>query len=217
MREINGTILVWTHSDDSPPQWDVPAYDLDGFSAPRYGRCDSQGYFLDVGENSTDLSHVDWLHGFTDAQMSFRIDESVLEVTLRARWLKQAFIGVFLSYDIGRVHASLDVPALGLQTILQVYTTPVGPFDRTLRWIDVIRIDRVDRWRPPFRHLAYGVCLPFVNRWTGRIIREDTAIWKTRAYVREPKLMASDGAIAAYRRWSSRFYPALRSQPPASR
>ncbi|MDZ4356029.1 MAG: Rieske 2Fe-2S domain-containing protein [Variovorax sp.] len=207
VHEINNAILVWVHHDNLPPQWEFPAFDLADRSRPGYSTHHLTGYFLDPGENSADVVHFGWLHGFKNPRMTAKTDGHQLEISFAASWRGLAFNGHFLHYGVACSYAELAMPKFGLVVAVPVFCTPVAPFQWTLRWFDVMRIDALDRWPSLPRRLVYALLGPFTHRWVRHVMVADFPIWAQRKYLKHPKLTASERPLAIYRRWAAQFYP----------
>ncbi len=209
MKEVNGAILVWTDSDNRPPTWDVPEHDLSNFCPPGYTRHHLRGQAHDAVENGVDLAHFVWLHGFTDARMSHRIDAHLFETTLDARWKGQQLTVHFLNYGVGHAVVAFSMPALGLRMKSLGYFTQTAPFTWTLVSGEALSISRVERLPGIVRNLSYAVLGPLAQYWVQRLVAPDLPIWNAKSYLPRPKLTGTDATAAAHRRWASQFYPTL--------
>ena len=207
MKEQNGAIMVWRHSEDRPPEWEIPELDLASHLHPQYSSYELGGYGDAVAENSIDLTHFGWVHGFTETEMSHEVDGHKLIVTFKARWKGLQFRMRMTNFGLGHAKGENEMPDLGVKVTTQVFATPIAPLKWTFRWIDHPSVERLDRWPAPFRRLAYGVLNPLARRWVIRIAQDDFPIWSTRSHLKHPRLMAEDRAITTFRRWSTQFYP----------
>jgi len=207
MKEMNGAIMVWRHSEDRPPDWDIPEMDLSGRLNPRYGSHELEGYFDSMVENSMDLTHFGWVHGFTETALSHEVDGHKLIVTITARWKGQRFHSRLTNFGLGFTRGENALPDLGVQVVTLAFATPVEPMKWTFRWSDNPSVARFDRWPAPLRKLAYQVLNPLAHRWLISVVGGDFPIWDARTRLPHPKLMAGERSFTAFRRWSAQFYP----------
>ncbi|WP_447747604.1 Rieske 2Fe-2S domain-containing protein [Variovorax boronicumulans] len=207
MREQNGTILVWRHSEDRPPEWEIPAMDLSDRLSPQFGAHELDGYGDSMGENGMDPTHFGWLHGFTDTEITHEIEGHTLVATINARWKGQRFRSRLTNYGLGHACGENEMPDLGVHVVTQAYATPIAPLRWTFRWIDNPSVARIDRLPAPLRRLAYRVLNPLAHRWLISVVNDDFTIWNARTHLKHPKLMPGERTLAAFRRWSEQFYP----------
>jgi phenylpropionate dioxygenase-like ring-hydroxylating dioxygenase large terminal subunit len=70
MREQNGLLLIYYHPNAQPPEWEVPALDKDGDWTPlRYKKFILQDHPQETTENSVDIGHFAFVHGYRGAHM----------------------------------------------------------------------------------------------------------------------------------------------------
>lgn len=207
VREIDGAILVWADHAGRPPTWEMPPQVFDAGSATHYVRHTLEGHAHDGVENSADVAHFSCVHGLTDTQMSHRLDGEVFEISLSARWKGQRFLGTFRNHGVGCEIGLFEMPEIGVRLNSIVHFVQIEPFKWRLDLANQLSIARINRWPPMLRKLAYRVLAPIANFWIGWFITPDFVIWKTKRFVRHPRLTASDKTMIAHRRWASRFYP----------
>lgn len=207
MKEMNGAVMVWRHSEDQPPDWDIPEMDLSDRLNPRYGSHELEGYCDSMVENSMDPTHFGWVHGFTDTELSHEVDGHKLIVTIKARWKGQRFHSRLTNFGLGFTRGENELPDLGVQVVTLAFATPVAPMKWTFRWVDNPSVARFDRWPAPFRKLAYQMLNPLAHRWLVSVVGGDFPIWNARNHLKHPRLMAGERTFTAFRRWSAQFYP----------
>lgn len=206
-RESNGVVLVWNSSGGYPPDWEIPELDTTGFSLPAYSRYDLAGYAQDMIENSADMLHFAWVHGFTDVAMSHQTDSSKMELNLSARWRGVPLHMHVTSHGLGYVLVKSQMPRFGVQVKTRGFATQTRPLEWTFRWSDIVRVAYLDRFPAILRKPAYALLIKLAHLWFVRVVSDDFPIWNNRRYVVDPKLIAGEGALMAYRRWASQFYP----------
>lgn len=206
-RESNGVVLVWSSSSGYPPDWEIPEPDTTGFSPPAYSRYDLTGYAQDMAENSADMVHFAWVHGFTDVAMSHQTNNCTMEFNLNARWRGMPLHIRLTSHGLGYVLGESEMPRFGVQVKTRAFATQTSPLQWTFRWSDIVRVARLDRFPAMLRKPAYALLIKLAHLWFIRVVSDDFPIWNNRCYVAHPKLTAGEGSMAAYRRWASQFYP----------
>lgn len=86
VQERSGMVMVWRDHLGREPDWEIPDFDTTGYSPGRMSRQDMGGYAHDLAENSADLNHFAYLHGFSDVAMRHEVDRHRMRFTLTARW-----------------------------------------------------------------------------------------------------------------------------------
>lgn len=207
VQERSGMVMVWRDHMGRTPDWEIPDVDTTGFS-PGRGSCQEMGgYAHDLVENSADMKHFAYLHGFTDVAMRHEADRHCLRFILTGCWhgvpLRISMTGHGLGYVLGET----DVPRFGVRAITRTFATPTAPLKWMLRWTDVVRVSRLDALPLPLRSALYAVLIVPAHRWFVRVASADFPIWSNRRYLDQPRLMAGENNMAVLRRWMMQFYP----------
>ncbi|WP_080426167.1 Rieske 2Fe-2S domain-containing protein [Burkholderia ubonensis] len=208
VQERSGMVLVWRDHAGRAPDWEIPGTDLSGFSPARSSCYELAGYAHDIGENSADVLHFAWLHGFTDVSMSYETDRSWMVFNLSGRWHGVRIVMRLTTHGLGHVLGESDVPSLGIQTKTLAFATPTSPLRWTFRWADVVRIGRLDQMPGPLRTLIHTLLVSLAHRWFVQVVAADFPVWAHRRFVAHPRLMSGEAPVAAFRRWMMQFYPA---------
>lgn len=205
--EIDGAIFVWHHQDNQPPYWQIPALDWGGFSRGRYEKFQLRGLCQDMTENSADPLHFAYLHGLQEVVTHHQEDEHRMTNTMQAKVFGQSVTMRMVCYGFGYAIGEATFDRLGLMARSQALGTQITPLSWDFRMIDTIRVERVTRWPQPLQRWVYAALLFYIHRWFVKTVKEDFEIWINRRFIAQPKLIAGEGTLAAYRLWSAQFYP----------
>lgn len=205
--EIDGVIFVWRHQDDLPPYWQLPVLDRAGFSQGRYEKFVLQGLCQDMTENSADPLHFAYLHGLQEVVTRHQEDRHQMTYTMQAKVFGQAVNMKMRCFGLGYAVGEAEFARLGLIARTQALGTQITPLSWDFRMIDTIRVERVSRLPHRLQRWVYAVLLFYIHRWFVKTVKEDFDVWRNRRFVEQPKLIAGEGNMAVYRRWTTQFYP----------
>ena len=230
-RQILGMIFAWWGIDGRPPQWNLPSGHLDqlGWSGLRIQTLCFPGHPQETTENSVDLAHLRYVHGYgsVDRVQRVSIDGPRLESHFDFRSVRRV-AGVFnlpldLSartnvHGLGYSYVEITEHTMGMSLRLWVLATPV---DGTL--IDLSLASQVgpirnpSGWMAGLRFLPSRMRAPIVNRFMSAFQREDVlqdvTIWSRKRYLNRPRLCRSDGEIMQFRAFCTQFYIDSREAP----
>ena len=223
--EIQGMIFAWWGTQGREPQWDLSAVwpDEAGWSDLEINTLRFPGHPQETTENSVDLAHLRFVHGYDAVRRVGRISidgpylESRFDFT---RTRKIGKVGRFSMETSARVHifglgysfVEIREHSIGMDLRLWVLATPV---DGTL--IDLSLVSQVREIRNPRRRIAGLGFLP--TKWRAPIMNkiiaafqkadvlQDVEIWSRKRYQSRPRLARSDGEIMPYRAYCAQFYP----------
>lgn len=209
VREQSGLVLVWFDADGKPPEWAVPALDLQGWSSLIHRHYEIESHPQETTENSIDFGHFTSVHNFPRAEMTGEVTtEGPL---LRSSYSIDATLGVIglpnqklaVEFDVevwglGYSLVRLTIPSLGVRGRLFVLPVPVDEENIHLR----LACMTTHRFKPLSRLLRAVIARQF---WAE--VEEDIPIWRRKKYVHPPALAPGDGPVAQYRRWAEQFYP----------
>lgn len=224
-REIQGLIFAWWGIQGREPQWELPADRLDeaGWSGLEMNTLRFPGHPQETTENSVDLAHLRYVHGYEAVRRVGRIsiDGHYLESRFEfARTRKIGKVGQFSMETSVRVHifglgysfVEVREHSIGMDLRLWVLATPV---DGTL--IDLSLVSQAREIRSPRRRIVGLGFLP--TRWRAPIMNkimasfqkadvlQDVEIWSRKRYQSRPRLARSDGEIMPFRAYCAQFYP----------
>ena len=208
-------MLAWFDANDKPPEWSVPALDLEGWSALIHRRYEIQSHPQETTENSIDFGHFTSVHNFPRTEMTREVTTD--GPRLRSGYSIDATLGVIGMPNRG-VHVDFDVDvwglgyslveltlkAFGVRGRLFVLPIPVDEENIELR----LACMTTHRFKPMGRILRAIIARQF---WAE--VEEDIPIWQRKKYVHPPALAPGDGPVALYRRWAEQFYPEPRKGP----
>ena len=223
--EIHGLIFAWWGVDGRPPQWTLPTESLD-----QDGWCDYEittlrfpGHPQETTENSVDLAHLRYVHGYDNVDRSARmlVDGHRLESRFKfkrvrtiARFARLTFSVSADTHIYGLGYSFVDIRehSIGMNMRLWVLATPV---DGTL--IDMTLVSQVREIRNPKRlFVGLGILprrfrAPLINKFMSlqqkEDVLQDVVIWGRKRYINRPRLCRSDGEIMPFRYYAAQFYP----------
>ena len=223
--EINGLVFAWWGIDGRSPQWRLPddTPEQAGWSGTRVRTTRFPGHPQETSENSVDLGHLRYVHGYDGVQRRQRVSvegpylvsefdfTSIRKiagvVTLRFDISATAHI-----YGLGYSFVEIHERSIGMDLRLWVLATPV---DGTL--IDLSLVSQVRELRKPKRLLAglgilpTGLRAPILNKFMAgqqhNDVLQDVVIWRRKKYRPRPRLCRSDGEIMPFRYYCAQFYP----------
>jgi nitrite reductase/ring-hydroxylating ferredoxin subunit len=221
VREVQGFLLAYHHTDGEPPTWEVPEWEPDGcWLTPRSREWTIRGHPQETTENSVDLGHFTEVHGYSAVEL---LEGPHIEGPhLRLRYgvtRAGSFFGrsvyaelAIQAWGLGYSLVEVTVPASRLRARLLVLATPVAPHRVTLRALATVHRDHE---RARIHPLLGLLPRPVVNRLLlGQILKglvhdleQDFRIWEHKRYVQPPILADGDGPVGRYRLWARQFYP----------
>ena len=182
-----------------------------------------RGHPQETTENSVDLGHLRYVHGYDNVQ-------PVGSVTVEDAYLKSCFdfsavfrvagLKFFVSnslavthlYGLGYSFVEIHEKTIDIDARLWILATPV---DGT--HVDLTLVSQMREIRKPRQFIAGLGFLPvklrhrLMNRIflseEKRYVRQDVAIWERKRYQNSPRLCRADGPIGTYRRYCRQFYP----------
>lgn len=216
--------VIFLHHDPlrRAPTFHLPDVDYEGWSRPRFHYLETIGHPQEMAENTVDVGHLTWLHGYRGVRAiePQRFDQH----TSRVHYGIRRFVGI--AGRFGRelpVEYTVDLcglgfsrieswmPTLGLRSRQVAMATPIEGDRVSIRFaISVAKTldPRAQRpilerlWGPALASIAARVLLPMVLRDVG----QDMQVWRDKRYLERPLLARGDGPFLAYRRWARQFY-----------
>ena len=224
-RELEGLVFAWHGIGGREPRWELPAPGggADDWSDPEFWSVRFPGHPQETTENSVDLAHLRYVHGYDAVSAAGPVEVEGARLTSRfdfRRSHRVAGIRLF-AWDVSAVthvhglgYSLVEVRehSIGMDTRLWVLATPV---DGALVELTLVsRVRRITRPRRPIvglRVLPAGPRTRLMNRIViaaqRRDVMQDVAIWGRKRYRPRPHLCRSDGEIGVYRRYCEQFYP----------
>ena len=224
LRERNGMLLVYYGVEGGAPPWEVPTVQAAGWSAPVYRRFVIAAHPQETTENSVDLGHFAWVHGYRSVAMlrDLRVDGTYLSTAFAAR-RPMPLIGRWVHFDFefethihGLGYSMVEVRVKGFDIRARLWVLPTPIDAEHIALYLAASGDGGDGVHPWLRLLPSALRAALIGR--GLLIalaydaRQDFEIWQNKRYVHPPALAQGDGPIGKYRTWASQFYA---PSPPA--
>ena len=228
--EILGMVFAWWGSGDLAPQWHLPEEPPTGtdWSSVCSTTLRFRGHPQETTENSVDLEHLDYTHGYHDV-------EPTAPLTIDGAYLKSCFDFKNLRTVAGVINIHSEISAVthvhglgfsfveihektvGMDARMWVLATPVGHMQ-----LELTLATQVREIRRPGRFFAGLGFLPVPLRHRlmtrlflseeSRFVQQDVVIWRRKQYRVPPRLSRADGPIGKYRLYCRQFYPELPSR-----
>ncbi len=222
--ETGGWIFAWFDPEGGAPSWHPPQLPMEGYTPVQGSVTELRTHPQETTENSVDLGHFPFVHGYRDMQIHALVTEGPHLHTRYSFVRPSGFpgLGRDLHVDIsvhvwGLGFSFVDVvlPAIGLHTRQYVLPTPIAPRLTALRLGMALRKGPEADWRLKL--------LPqwFFDGWVARKahssyvedVMQDRDVWEHKTHVARPLLVDGDGPIGRYRAWCRQFYAAPTPAP----
>ncbi len=223
-RDYAGMIFGWWGLGGRPAQWHLPEAPRadSGWSDIRHTTLRFPGHPQETTENSVDLAHLRYVHGYDNVRRTARLEIDGAHLLscfdFMGTYRVAGVMGVTFDvssithvYGLGFSQVDFEERRIGYRARLWVLSTPV---DGTS--IDLTLATHVGDFEQPKRAIVGLSFLPLrarvklMNRfalWKARkYVEEDVVIWSRKRYVERPLLNRADGEIVAYRRYCEQFY-----------
>ena len=214
-----GCIFVHAGHGGATPTWELPRYDMRGWTEPVTKVLTLKGHVQDVAENAVDFGHFAAVHEYSDLEDPvLRIEgprmHSKFGFTRRNPFLPMTHIQSIFDTDVhglGLSVTDLRVPKLGIHYRILLTATQIDEEKMSFG------IGVSSEFPPPFVPKAMrGLPLPWraatraqirlIHRFIISDVLQDKEIWEHRVPMEVPALIPGDGPIAKFRRWVKQFY-----------
>ena len=223
-RRFLGMVFAWWGIGGRPPQWSLPADPPSGpdWTELGYRRLRFAGHPQETTENSVDLAHLSYVHGYDSVARVGPISVDGAEFKRAFDFRRSRRIAgvaefvfdvsaVVRVFGLGFSIVAINEHSVGMESRLWVLATPV---DGTL--IEMVLVSQVREIRKPKRFIVGLGFLPVAlrTRLMNEIILngqkadvlQDVLIWAKKRYRSRPRLCRSDGEIGPFRRYCRQFY-----------
>ena len=206
VREQNGLIFVWHHSDGEKPQWEIPIlpeYVDDDWTGPIVTEREIATCLQEMAENDHDFVHFKYVHDTGEirkAEVIYHENgriKTTTEILEAGRDFAKGSKIIEKETGFSRETHQLGFTVLRVPELISFMaaSTPIDDEHVCQRWV----------FSYP-KALGEEQGLKIVNAFTESGIFEDIPIWEHKVYVEHPVLVKGDGPIADFRRWAKQFY-----------
>ncbi|MGW2602138.1 Rieske 2Fe-2S domain-containing protein [Streptomyces klenkii] len=218
--EANGSVHVWRHSRNAPPDWEVPTHFPAAGVPTRHRTFDIAGHPQDVIENIFDDGHMTQLHGLSDLHITGGPPvpgQKAHTLHVRTRRPAPLLNKLLLSYRVtviglGTILSDAPLPGLNTAMRMSVHATPTAPGRLQLRIGTVLELRPLPLLPRPLAQLLANIASRPLTRlaqwWICRNVAEDFLIWHHQRHQVRPRLAEGDGPIGSFRQWARQFYTA---------
>ncbi len=223
-REIAGLVFAWWGIGGRPAHWALPAEPIEqeGWSGISLRTMRFSGHPQDTTENSVDLAHLRYVHGYGSVNRVGRISvdgpylESDFDFRSNRKIAKVATFTLDISakthiFGLGYSFVEIHERSIGMDMRLWVLATPVDGTNIDLSLASQVKeIRSPKRWVMGLGFLPTRFRAPLMNRFVAaqqdNDVRQDRAIWSLKGYRSRPRLCRSDGEIMPFRAYCAQFY-----------
>ncbi len=220
IREVNGFIIIWHHSKNEKPQWEVPVADNNNWSEVLTADYHLSSHPQETTENSVDVGHFAIVHKYFDVQ-------EIKELNLNGAYLNakysfsrnggiignekiRAHINIHV-YGLGYSFVEVDIPQYNLQTRQYVFPTPVEDGKIILKiGMSVKKVEKPSKVNPFLallpKSMVNSIILNKAFKGYCHDVSQDFDVWQNKVYIDNPALALGDGPIGKYRQWARQFY-----------
>ena len=224
-REVLGLLFAWWGHGGREPQWELPASPDESaeWSGMEVRAVRFAGHPQETTENSVDLGHLRYVHGYDSVERAERVSVDGAKFTSCFNFRRTESIAglkVF-TYDVAakaRIHGlgysfvEVHERAIDMAIRLWILATPIDGRDIEMTLVSQVRQLRRLKW-------PLSVMRPIPLRMRTRIMNriiilsqrhdvlQDVTIWSRKQYRDRPLLCRSDGEIGKFRHYCRQFYP----------
>jgi phenylpropionate dioxygenase-like ring-hydroxylating dioxygenase large terminal subunit len=212
VREQNGQILVWFHSEGEGPTFEVPhmeGFGDPGWTKPTFHTLTVRTHVQEMNENVFDLAHFVSVHHFSTLPTA--------DIRFEGPHVKMSLDGIAAlpGRPLAPTHVENVMHGAGFTTIRVRSRVHFGPVGLPLEAMIVIGKTPIDeqhvehRYSIVFRRtnvLLDRILHPMMRRQTIADIHQDSKIWENKQYLPKPVLVKPEGPIAQFRQWHRQFY-----------
>jgi phenylpropionate dioxygenase-like ring-hydroxylating dioxygenase large terminal subunit len=212
VREQNGQVLVWFHSERAEPTFEVPhieGFGDPGWTKPTFHSITVRAHVQEMNENVFDLAHFVSVHHFKDLPTAdIRIDGPHVNVSLDG-------IAALPGRPQARTRTNNLMHGAGITAIRVHSDVRFGPVNVPLEFLVVVGKTPIDDEQVEHRSAivfrrAHPLLDPVLHLMVWRQviadIEHDARIWDGKHYLARPVLVKREASIDQFRKWHRQFY-----------
>lgn len=219
LAERAGVVFAWNAPDGRAPDWALPEVEADGWPTHRLRRVAVDAHPQDTTENSVDLAHFTWVHGYDDPRIVSPLERDghrlriAFAATRRTGPLgtRVPFLFRVEVHGLGFSRVRVEVGALATAELL-VLASPVEERRSEVLLGARVRMEGAAAAVPPLGWLGGEVASTIMAAVLQNDVAQDARIWTHKQWVGRPRLSAADGPIGPYRAWARQFDEGTRSR-----
>lgn len=231
VREMHGAVLIWFDAEGLPPSWELPDVDSSGWTALRHRTLRFRGHVQEIAENSVDLGHFSYVHGFQNVRQTRELVTEGPYLSLSYSTTQHPKVlgapkAVVTEFDIhqhglGYARVEVSLPDLGLRSRQFILARPLNEDEvEMILGVSVREVESSARVHPLMmlapRKWLTEVLAETNIRELEQAVQQDVPLWSHKKFIQLPALAQGDGPIGAYRQWVRQFYPAARRRDAAA-
>jgi len=197
--EKHGTIWMWFHPENIAPLWplpEIPEYDDDKWTTPRFAEFDVPAHVQDIAENSCDPVHFQFVHKMVDIPPSeVTIDPDGRTLHLRTDASEAQFPNQLHAIVYSPGHALVRT-TYGPDAEMMVYNSaqPIDKHNTRMRWSLIVRKEIED------------IAGDDVMQGIIDGLSDDYPIWANKVHKHRPLFCKGDATLVQFRKWVRQFY-----------
>jgi phenylpropionate dioxygenase-like ring-hydroxylating dioxygenase large terminal subunit len=207
--EKGGYLFLWHDPDGGTPDWEIPDFEAEGFTARRLADFTLRSHPQELMENTADIAHFgqlhraqnhrylrDWTaHGpWAETTIAFSASGAAIGAPIDLIDLEITFA----LHGLGYLVIDSVAPAVGVHGRIRVCATPVDEDHVRVFFISTVRCFEDPQFTAMVDQLFFEAAKADFE--------QDLRIWRNKVYRPRPIVVPGDGPILHYRRWASQFY-----------
>ncbi len=197
--EKHGQIWIWFHPENTLPQWalpDVPEFDDENWTEPRFAEFDVPAHVQDIAENSCDPVHFQYVHKQAEvppSEVTIEDNGRILHLNSDAKdaEIPHKLHATVFSPGHALVHTSYGP---GAEMIVYNSAQPVDRHNTKMRWSLIVRKEIAD--------MAGDQVMQGIIDGLG----DDYPIWANKVHKHKPLFCREDKTLVLFRKWVRQFY-----------
>lgn len=221
VRELNGFILVYHHTEGLAPDWEIPLIDSSDWMPFKWIEWELRSHPQEIAENSVDIGHFSETHGYTKVEMVKAPETNGAYLTAIYAMERQSFFGKWANpirvqfeahaYGLGYSFVEASTAQYGISTRHYVQTVPLEEGRVLLRIASSVKkVAQASKINPILsifpKFLLNRILSGVIFNGYKHDVSQDFKIWENKKYIHRTPLAQGDGPIGLYRTWAKQFY-----------